>query len=75
VLFGKYLEDLNAKWVLASRDSETDAQWLFPYIASHAHHFVPVWKNEDFTVYRIQMQSSAVTPADKDRAASEQTVP
>ena len=54
VLFGQYLEKMNAKWVLEFARSETDARWLSPYVASHSDRFDPVWRNRDFTIYRVR---------------------
>ena len=57
-LFGDYLEELNAKWVLAFPRSESDSRWLSPYVRSHPDRFETAWRNMDFVVYRLRKEGT-----------------
>jgi hypothetical protein len=50
----RYLERMNAGWVLAFARSETDSRALAPLAASRPDRFDRVWRNRDFTVYRVR---------------------
>ena len=62
VVLGKYLEKINAKWILVFARSDNDAQWLSPYVASHPGRFEPVWRNQDFPVYHVRTEHGPTTP-------------
>lgn len=52
--FAARLDEVKTKWLLVFERSESDAQWLKPYMMQHPQQFTRVWGNSDFTVYQVQ---------------------